>query len=128
VNASNSEYKPAERQECYNTHYKTQLQSFGSSTFTDADGAGKKLLDAVTKNPNIKVKPEVHDSNKQTILDTNKSNRIIQRQLDRKMSEMLSDKSGIKLESATKENSTMYVNILWTVLAATTLYYIFIRL
>jgi hypothetical protein len=126
VNAGNSEYKPAERQECYNTHYKTQLQSFGSSTFTN--GAGKNLLDAVNKNTGIKVTTQDHDSNKQTILDTNKSNIRIQRQLDRKMSEMLSDKSGIKLESATKENSTMYVNILWTVLAATTLYYIFIRL
>lgn len=117
----------AERDQCYRTHYENQLKSFGSSIFSSG-GAGEKLKDAVDKNANIKVTEDDYKKNKDHILETNNSNRKIQRQLDRKMSEMLSDKSGIKLESATKENSTMYVNILWTVLAATTLYYIFIRL
>ena len=120
--------KKSQRDQCYRTHYETQLKSLNNSSIFSSGGAGEKLRNAVDKNANIKVKEDDYKKNKDHILETNNSNRKIQRQLDRKMSEMLSDKSGIKLESATKENSTMYVNILWTVLAATTLYYIFIRL
>lgn len=119
---------------CYN-NYSLAIQS--SINFTDANNKGKILVDAVKRNtmaplsdgkmdPNdIRVGNDEHESNKLYVQNTYRSNRQIQLDLDRKMNEMLSEKSGIKLDSATKQNSTMYVGILWTVSAATALYYIF---
>jgi hypothetical protein len=128
---------PNDKKMCYDTHYKTQLQSIGNNIFTN--GAGKNLVDAVNRNTmapangtlhpdDIRVSNVNHESKRKAISETNQSNRQIQLDLDRKMNEMLTDKSGIKLESATKQNSTMYVGILWTVSAATALYYIFIKI
>ena len=118
---------------CYNTHYKTQMQSIGQNSFDiNGAGAGKKLVDAVNRNTtaptDIRVTNDKYETTKSYVKDTYRSNRQIQLDLDRKMNEMLTDKSGIKLESATKQNSTMYVGILWTVSAATALYYIFIKI
>lgn len=121
---------------CYNTHYTTQMQSIGQRSFDiNGSGAGKKLVDAVnrntkpptaTKDPtDIRVTNDEYETTKSYVKTTYRSNRQIQLDLDRKMNEMLSEKSGIKLDSATKQNSTMYVGILWTVSAATALYYIF---
>lgn len=122
---------PNDKQMCYN-NYSLAIQSF-----TDANNKGKILVDAVNRNtmaplsdgkmdPNdIRVSNDAHESNKLYVQNTYRSNRQIQLDLDRKMNEMLSEKSGIKLDSATKQNSTMYVGILWTVSAATALYYIF---
>jgi hypothetical protein len=127
---------PNDKKMCYDTHYKTQLQSIGNDIF--ANGAGKNLVDAVnrntkppteTKDPtDIRVTNDEYETTKLHVQNTYNSNRQIQLDLDRKMNEMLTDKSGIKLESATKQNSTMYVGILWTVSAATALYYIFIKI
>ena len=118
---------------CYNTHYKTQMQSISQNSFDiNGAGAGKKLVEAVYRNTkpptDIRVTNDKYETTKSYVKDTYRSNRQIQLDLDRKMNEMLTDKSGIKLESATKQNSTMYVGILWTVSAATALYYIFIKI
>lgn len=127
-----------DKQMCYNTHYKTQLNSIGINSFNN--GAGKNLVDAVNRNTkaplsngdmdptDIRVSNNNYETTKSHVKNTYTSNRQIQLDLDRKMNEMLTDKSGIKLESATKENSTMYMSILWTVSAATALYYIFIKI
>ena len=125
---------PNDKQMCYN-NYSLAIQS--SINFTEANNKGKILVDAVNRNTmaplsdgkmdptDIRVSNDAHESNKLHVKTTYRSNRQIQLDLDRKMNEMLSEKSGIKLDSATKQNSTMYVGILWTVSAATALYYIF---
>ncbi len=127
---------PEDKTGCYNTHYKTQMQSIGQKSFEN--GAGKKLVDAVnrntkpptaTKDPtDIRVTKDEYEIEKSNLQRTHSSNRQIQLDLDRKMYEMLNDKSGMKLESATKQSSAMYISILGTVLATTALYFIFIKI
>jgi hypothetical protein len=112
---------------CYDTHYKTQMQSIGDNSFKNG-GAGERLVDAVNRNANIRVTKDEYEIEKSNLQRTHSSNRQIQLDLDRKMYEMLNDKSGMKLESATKQSSAMYISILGTVLATTALYFIFIKI
>jgi len=92
------------------------------------NGSYKKLLTAATANPTLKQSPATHATIQATISATNATNKETQQDLDRKMSEMLNDNTGINLESLAKQNSTMYINITFTVLATTALYYIFVKL
>lgn len=121
--------------ECLNDTTKTDTdKNFCYKAYSDAmqtsinDADIATLKTVFNRNSAIRVSNDQHETTKRVISETNQSNRNTQLDLDRKMSEMLTDKSGIKLESATKQNSTMYVNILWTVLAATALYFIFIKI
>jgi hypothetical protein len=110
-----------DKEYCY-TNYSAAIQ-------TSINNADVATLETVfNRNNDMRVSNAVHESTKNLISETNQSNRNNQLDLDRKMSEMLTDKSGIKLESATKQSSALYISILWTVLAATALYFIFIRI
>lgn len=75
----------------------------------------------------LKIPTPTHDATKATISATNASNKATRQELDRKMSEMLNDKIGMKLESETKRSAATYSSIVGTVLAATALYYIFLN-
>jgi hypothetical protein len=96
--------------------------------WTNANGSYQKLLTAATANPTLKQSPATHATTQANISATNATNKETQQDLDRKMSEMLNDNTGINLESLAKQNSTMYINIAFTVLATTALYYIFVKL
>jgi hypothetical protein len=109
------------------TRYNT-LMNMPSGFWTDATGSYKKLLSAATRNPTLKQSQTTHATTQANISDKNAINKALQQELDRKMSDMLDDKTGMKLESAAKQNSTMYVNIALTVLATTALYYIFVKI
>jgi hypothetical protein len=123
----NNSTDKTEKEMCYRTHYETQMQSIGNKIF-DINGSGNKLADAVNRNTDKRVTKDQYETTKSHVQNTYNSNRQIQLDLDRKMNEMLNDKSGMKLESATKQSSAMYLSILGTVLATTALYYIFIRI
>ena len=118
---------PNDTKMCYDTHYETQMQTIGDNSFKNG-GAGERLVAAANRNANIRVTNDVYEREKSNLQNTYTSNRQIQLDLDRKMYEMLNDKSGMKLESATKQSSAMYVSILGTVLATTALYFIFIKI
>lgn len=75
----------------------------------------------------LKIPTPTHDATKATISATNASNKETRQELDQKMSEMLNDKIGMKLESETKRSAATYTSIVGTVLAATALYYIFLN-
>ena len=96
--------------------------------WTNPTGSYQKLLTAARQNSNLTQSPATHATTQATISATNATNKETQQDLDRKMSEMLNDNAGINLESLTKQNSTMYLNMAFTVLATTALYYIFVKL
>ena len=75
----------------------------------------------------LKTTKTQHDATKATISATNETNKATRQELDQKMSEMLNDETGMKLESETKRNAAVYTSIVGTVLAATVLYYIFLN-
>lgn len=113
------------------TNYNTDMQMptiNGVSFWADNNRSYQKLLTAARQNSNLTQSPATHATTQATISDTNATNKETQQDLDRKISEMLNDNAGINLESLTKQNSTMYLNMAFTVLATTALYYIFVKL
>lgn len=121
-------------QSCLNTESTTDGKDMCYSKYSDLIKTSINNADVATletvfnRNNNMRVSNAQYETTKNEISEMNQSNRNNQLDLDRKMSEMLTDKSGIKLESATKQSSALYISILWTVLAATALYFIFIRI
>ena len=92
--------------------------------------AAMQTLATLAANPTLsalKIPTPTHDATKATISATNASNKATRQELDQKMSEMLNDKIGMKLESETKRSAATYTSIVGTVLAATALYYIFLN-
>jgi hypothetical protein len=113
------------------TNYNTDMQMPANNSvsfWADNNRSYQKLLTAAGQNSNLTQSPATHATTQATISATNATNKETQQDLDRKMSEMLNDNAGINLESLTKQNSTMYLNMAFTVLATTALYYIFVKL
>lgn len=109
------------------TSYNTAMKMQGAF-WTNPTGSYNKLLTAARQNSNLTQSPATHATTQANILAKNATNKETQQDLDRKMSEMLNDNTGMKLESLTKQNSAMYINIAGTVLATTALYYIFVKI
>lgn len=106
----------------------TTLISVAPSATTQTKMA--TLATLATNQPliSLQVLPATHAATQATISAKNATNVTMQQELDRKMSEMLDEKTGMKLESAAKYNAATYTSIMWTVLATTALYYIFVKL
>ena len=109
------------------TNYNNAM-NMPTNFWTDNARSYNTLLSAATANPTLKQSSATHATTQANISATNATNKETQQDLDRKMSEMLNDNTGMKLESLTKQNSAMYINIAGTVLATTALYYIFVKI
>ena len=103
---------------------------FNNITLDATSSTEIAAMQTLAANPTLsalKITRAQHDATKATISATNASNKETRQELDQKMSEMLNDKIGMKLESETKRSAATYTSIVGTVLAATALYYIFLN-